>query len=226
MTEIDQKLEQEAERLQRYFDGELSESEAIAFEHELAESEEKQHQLMAFERIGDLVRLGAEDDAKYAKIFDDADIFSKIEAEIEAPTGPSIVEETRNIPSVPPIFDSSDPTHPRVVHIEAARRRRRLFTAGAVVAAAAAVVLIVNPFATPPKSTHVAHHDLVIEESHIEIHDKPIEVAAAHHGTAHNGSAVEEYDFGPNTGTIFQVEGELGQPIAVVWIDEDEGEIL
>lgn len=36
------------------------------------------------------------------------------------------------------------------------------------------------------------------------------------------GTEVLEVDFGPNTGTIFEVEGGAGQSLAVVWIDEEE----
>jgi hypothetical protein len=36
------------------------------------------------------------------------------------------------------------------------------------------------------------------------------------------GTEVLKVDFGPNTGTIFEVEGGAGQPLAVVWIDEEE----
>lgn len=34
------------------------------------------------------------------------------------------------------------------------------------------------------------------------------------------GTEVEEVDFGANTGTVFEVEGEEGQSLAVVWIAE------
>ena len=36
------------------------------------------------------------------------------------------------------------------------------------------------------------------------------------------GTEVVEVDFGENSGTVFNVEGGAGQPLAVVWID-DEG---
>jgi len=36
------------------------------------------------------------------------------------------------------------------------------------------------------------------------------------------GSEVLEVDFGPNTGTIFEVEGGAGESLAVVWIDDEE----
>lgn len=38
---------------------------------------------------------------------------------------------------------------------------------------------------------------------------------------ASRGTEVVEVDFGPNSGTVFNVEGGAGQPLAVVWIDEE-----
>lgn len=35
------------------------------------------------------------------------------------------------------------------------------------------------------------------------------------------GSEVLEVDFGTNTGTVFEVKGAVGQPLAVVWIDDE-----
>lgn len=37
------------------------------------------------------------------------------------------------------------------------------------------------------------------------------------------GSQVLEVDFGLNTGTVFAVKGAAGQPLAVVWIDDEVG---
>lgn len=36
------------------------------------------------------------------------------------------------------------------------------------------------------------------------------------------GSEVVEVDFGPNTGTVFEVEGRAGEPVAVIWISDEE----
>lgn len=36
------------------------------------------------------------------------------------------------------------------------------------------------------------------------------------------GTEVLEVDFGGNTGTVFALEGDAGEPIAVVWINDDE----
>jgi hypothetical protein len=33
-------------------------------------------------------------------------------------------------------------------------------------------------------------------------------------------------DFGSNTGTVFAVKGEAGEPVAVVWLDDKDGEEL
>lgn len=43
---------------------------------------------------------------------------------------------------------------------------------------------------------------------------------------APQGTEVEEVDFGNNTGTIFAVEGDAGEPIAVVWINDDDDEVM
>ncbi len=40
------------------------------------------------------------------------------------------------------------------------------------------------------------------------------------HVEAPQGSSVERVEFGANTGTVFEVEGDEGQPLAVVWIAE------
>jgi hypothetical protein len=37
------------------------------------------------------------------------------------------------------------------------------------------------------------------------------------------GSEVVAVEFGRSTGTVFEVEGSSGQPLAVVWIDDLEG---
>ena len=44
----------------------------------------------------------------------------------------------------------------------------------------------------------------------------PVQVASS------RGTEVIEVDFGDNTGTVFAVEGSIGQPLAVVWISEEE----
>jgi negative regulator of sigma E activity len=36
------------------------------------------------------------------------------------------------------------------------------------------------------------------------------------------GTEVVEVDFGANAGTVFEVEGGAGQPLAVIWIDDEE----
>ena len=40
--------------------------------------------------------------------------------------------------------------------------------------------------------------------------------------SAVRGSEVVEVDFGANTGTVFEVAGQAGQPLAVVWISDEE----
>ncbi len=40
------------------------------------------------------------------------------------------------------------------------------------------------------------------------------------------GSEVEVVDFGSNTGTVFAVKGEAGEPLAVVWLSDEGSEEL
>jgi len=40
--------------------------------------------------------------------------------------------------------------------------------------------------------------------------------------TAPAGSEVLAVDFGSSTGTAFSVEGDVGQPVAVLWISAEE----
>ncbi len=75
-----------------------------------------------------------------------------------------------------------------------ARTRRRAWGAAGGLAAAAAIFLAV----------------IAWPRDHVE----PPAVA--------RGSEVLEVDFGPNTGTIFEVEGGAGESLAVIWIDDEE----
>lgn len=68
---------------------------------------------------------------------------------------------------------------------------------------------VVEPSGLDPDDPDAVPDGLVIEDTH-----PPIEIA-------HVGSMVEEVDFGANTGTVFEVPGEEGVPIPVVWISEE-----
>ncbi len=100
------------DKLHRYFDGDLTESEAKVAELELTGTEDEAR-LAALGRIGELVRLGTEAAPDY-----DADaLFGRIEAGLAAQP------------------------RPRLQVIEGQRRTRTAVAVGAVVALAAAVTL-------------------------------------------------------------------------------------
>ncbi len=180
------------QKLQSYLDGELSGEESDAVERILAESDEANAVLMGLDRVGDFVRIHAKN------VADEVD-FDAMFREIE----PRLVEE-----------------HPRLRLIEGAKQRQRTgFAVGAVIAIAAAVTLFFA-WRSAPSEDEIAQHpmdthrEMVAQETIIEEHP-PV------HINPPSGSEVEDVDFGENTGTVFQVAGEEGQPLAVVWIDEE-----
>ena len=183
----------EDEKLQRYFDDELTEGESKVVRRDVAASAMEQARLGQLERLGGLLRDHAE--ATSEELDADA-LFAGISK--------GIAEEP----------------NPRLRVIEGARQKRRTgYALGAVVAIAAAVALVLllrpPPEETDPgvAETHpfdTRHEVLVENTTEIQVH-------------APAGSEVENVDFGGNIGTVFQVPGEQGQPLAVVWIDESLG---
>jgi anti-sigma factor RsiW len=94
--------------------------------------------------------------------------------------------------------------------IEGGRGRGPAIVTGVVLALAAAVTLaVVQPWQVQDEAPQARF----IQEKHREA------IAEAPTG-ARQGSEVVHVDFGGNTGTVFEVEGAAGQPLAVVWIDE------
>lgn len=91
------------------------------------------------------------------------------------------------------LIERAAETKPAVVAPPASRRWRVWGTAGGLAAAAAIFLAVI---AWPRQQVD------------------PAPVA--------RGSEVLEVDFGPNTGTIFEVEGGAGESLAVVWIDDEE----
>ena len=105
--------------------------------------------------------------------------------------------------------------NPRFRVIEGAKRRQRtgavVGMAMAVAAAIALAFLMRQP--TPPVAQYPGDDS---REMLAEVEDLP-------HVNIHPpaGSSVERVEFGANTGTVFEVEGDQGQPLAVVWIAEE-----
>lgn len=177
------------DKLQRYFDGELTEGEATVMRRDIEASDLEKARIRQLERLGELMVFDAEE---IASDIDSDALFASIEA--------GIAQEG-----------------PRLQLIEGARRKQQAGVAVAVavaIAAAVALVLLLKPPATDVAETHPMDDD-----REIIVHHDETEMHIVHPPA---GSEVVRIDFGSNTGTIFQVEGNHGQPLAVVWIDEDQ----
>lgn len=182
----------EDEKLQRYFDGELDEAEAEEVAKAIASSEDDRARLEQLGRLRDFVRMAMEGPA--AEDLGSDALFDRVRAGIA---------------------NSEPPAAPgpalRVVEGGAARRRNVWIGAGAVVALAAGILLAIligdggtgAPVSSRPRQEPLPEPIAVVEEGP-------------------HGSEVEQVDFGENTGTVFAVEGDSGEPIAVVWINDDE----
>ena len=172
------------DKLQKYYDGELSEGEATLVRRDVNASELEQARIRQLDRVGDLVRFSAQE--RIPDIDSDA-LFSKIEEGIN---------KTPN---------------PRLHLIDSSKKRSQWGVSAAIAIAVAAAItfLLMRQSTEEPVAEHPMDEKReVLVETHIDIHPPA-------------GSEVVGIDFGSNTGTVFQVEGERGQPLAVVWIDEE-----
>jgi anti-sigma factor RsiW len=96
--------------------------------------------------------------------------------------------------------------------IEGGRGRRMAVATGMGLALAAAVTLaLLQPWQASP-GTPVAE---------APVRDALPALAGGAEQPGRQGSEVLEVDFGGNTGTVFEVQGAAGQPLAVVWINDD-----
>ncbi len=186
------------EQLFRYYDGDLSEQECSEVRRMLAEAPEAEEALQRTERLGALLRasLGPVEEDALGEVPTEA-IYRRIEERLrvgqEAAAGEAGAEA-----------ELSERRPRGVLHLvrEGHAPWATVGMGAAVLAAAAAAMLVLWPardaaeYGAPPLAHHMA----------------PV-----------LGSEVEEVDFGANAGTVFEVRGEAGQPLAVVWIEE-EGE--
>lgn len=187
----------EEEKLQQYFDGELPESEADEVRRALETSDEARRRLEQLGRLHSLIAMAAEDAA--ADMPSD-DLFAKVRAGIDEQKRRGYGEPFRVVPG-----EGQRPTHIEGWKVGV--------SAGIGLAVAAAVLLFV--LATESEGPVVETGPAV--DPQVEISE---EVAVTTIETP-QGSEVEEVDFGRNIGTVFEVEGEAGEPIAVVWINDE-----
>jgi hypothetical protein len=184
------------DKLQRFHDGELTEGEAIVVGRDVEASETEKARVAQMIRLGEVLRAGAEVEAA---AIDPEALFLRIERGIEA-----------------------EPV-PRLQLIEGRKKKQRtgavVGVAMAIAAAVALALLIRQPTGgelaehpmDDPRRMMADGQDLqpqIEEGPHVQIHPPA-------------GSSVEHVEFGANTGTVFEVEGEQGQPLAVVWIAEE-----
>ena len=176
----------EDDKLQRYFDGELTEGEAKVVRRAIDDSEVEQARLAQLERLSEVLKVSEE----FAADLDSEALFSRIETAID------------NAPN------------PRLRLIQGAKSRQRAGTAMGVavaIAAAVAMAFVLRPTPPDPPVAHAPEIEQVDDEPNLDV---------IHHPPP--GSSVDEVDFGANTGTVFEIEGDEGQPLAVVWIMEDD----
>ena len=97
--------------------------------------------------------------------------------------------------------------------VDGARRKAhlRVFVPIAATLAVAAAALLVFQ----------GRDDRLTQVAGIERHAPTIAAPTLTTVDAPPGTEVVEVDFGSNTGTVFAVEGESGEPIAVVWINDE-----
>ncbi|MGB0679922.1 MAG: anti-sigma factor family protein [Polyangiales bacterium] len=195
------------ELLQRYFDGELAPEEHSHVEALVQSTPALQAELEAWQHIRTGLRAMAGD---VAPAVDAEALFARIDAELQAES-PAVTAAARSAPKAtqqpPKTRPSRAPVgRPALTVVQGGgmpvRRQHWVGAIATLVAAAAAVMLFIRrqPAALPGASA-----------------------TGGVTATVPRGSEVMEADFGGSTGTVFAVEGEAGQPIAVVWIDDNQG---
>lgn len=202
-----QALREEDAELHRYYDGELDLLGSDDAEKRFAADEEATRELERLERLSEAMQLAFEDEA--AELDSDA-LFAAIREGVNRvqssppPALRAIDGGALDIPSQPPGGRDA----------ESARRAMGL-TFGVLALAAAALLIFVvaggdlgvarlKPSGKQPEAIVEVQPEVVV--------DPP------------PGSEVISVDFGESTGTVFAVEGEQGQPLAVVWINDEGGE--
>ena len=182
------------EVVHRYFDGDLSPEESDEAEALLACSAEARALLEQMTRTRSIFREAGDEWRGQLSAAQSDDLFARITSAIDAAGEPSASEA----PPAPASSDEAE-TRPALTVIRGGGRRRVFAGLGVVFAAAAAITLAVLGRPGGPA----------------ELGGGGGQVASRV-----QGSDVIAVDFGQNTGTLFNVEGQAGQPLAVVWISD------
>lgn len=188
------------DRLQQYFDGELTSEAAEAVRQELEESSEVRAKLEGLSHLRTMLVAAAEEhgdevdsEALFAGIA--AKLAESAEGELaDDPMLPAAPATPRPALGVIPGGKKAEPA-PK----PAKKRVSNVIWIGSALAVAAAVLLFVmQPDGADPN-----------------VPDVPIAAAPP------PGSEVVDVDFGYSTGAVFSVEGQQGQQYAVVWISDE-----
>lgn len=187
------------DRLQRFFDDELDEHEAREVRLALESSPEEQARIEQLERLSNLVQLAAEE---APRSYDRDELFASIAKGLDEPQGSAgglrVIE--------------GEGRSPQRGSAGKGRARATGAIVGGLALAAAVALAVLGPWGAEGPDGAPTARTKAPEESR--------EAYAEARETAPQGSEVVEVDFGGNTGTVFEVEGDSGEPIAVVWIDD------
>jgi anti-sigma factor RsiW len=176
--------------LQRYHDGELSESDRRSVEASLAESPEARQSLERIQRLGELLRVMNEEEAA-AVSFDGFE--QRVMNGLDRAEPPGFGERAR-------VWLGEFFEHRKVVWIPTA-----------AVAAAAACVMLVLAVATP---TQAPHQHPQPDDGGFVIRGLEGDQLPTW------GSAIVAVDFGNGNGFTTSVTDEHGETLGVVWINE------
>lgn len=195
----------EDETISQYFDGELPEDEASEVRAILQSDAGAKQKLDGLTHLRDLIRLAAED---MSEDVDGASLFAGIQAGIAE-------DEKQGNRGLTSIDGGGGKTGARPRGVESWKVSIPIAVG---LAAAAAILFVIWADNQGPDEVYTAERGLTVE-----IHDDETTMLMVE---APHGTEVEEVDFGDNTGTVFAVEGDAGEPIAVVWIDDEPEEAM
>jgi len=205
------------DKLQRYFDGELPEEDAAEVKAALEGSDDDRARLATLERLHELVTVYAKHQhpgVASDEIFEG--ISSGIATEIAEGRHETLSPVVSIGPTTPPVSIADQRNEP----VE----RWKVWVPALVGAAAAAAVVVFALGGESASRSDEGATTASVHEPTVLIEDLGEEDPGVTIVEAPQGTSVEEVDFGDNVGTVFEVEGDAGEPIAVVWIMDDEME--
>lgn len=192
------------DRLQLYFDGELSDAHAAKLRAELEADEALRAKLEGLARLRTLLVASAEERGDEV---DSEALWNAIAARLGE-------EAADDDPMLPRDEAEPEPVRPQLAVLPGGRQSEPVIAkparsrvawigiAATVALAAAALLFVLRPF-----------------ETRTTVEPTPLAAAPP------PGSEVVEVDFGYSTGAIFSVEGREGEHYAVVWISDENPDL-